>query len=206
MPNLLPLPQPSGSCGILPIQATLRDHSKHRKHRMADVDLQALSLPELTKMQKDVTKAISTFDDRQKVEARAKVEALARELGYSLAELAAPRQNPPVHQLRRNTGTLKTRRSPGPVEGANRSGSWTRCQGARPQRTWPSVDAGDCHFYCHVSAKWPLRRGAATECRRSKWDADFALRSGTRPTWRAACCRLSGGTSFEELWDSGRLR
>jgi DNA-binding protein H-NS len=38
-------------------------------------------------MQKDVAKAISTFEDRQKAEARAKVEALARELGYSLVEL-----------------------------------------------------------------------------------------------------------------------
>ena len=54
---------------------------------MADYDLEALSLSELKKMQKDVAKAISTFEDRQKAEARAKVEALARELGYSLTEL-----------------------------------------------------------------------------------------------------------------------
>jgi DNA-binding protein H-NS len=54
---------------------------------MADYDLEALSLPELKKMQKDIAKAISTFRDRQKAEARAKVEALARDLGYSLAEL-----------------------------------------------------------------------------------------------------------------------
>jgi DNA-binding protein H-NS len=54
---------------------------------MADYDLEALSLTELKKMQKDVAKAISTFEDRQKAEARAKVEALARDLGYSLAEL-----------------------------------------------------------------------------------------------------------------------
>lgn len=54
---------------------------------MADYDLEALSLGELKKMQKDVAKAISTYQDRQKAEARAKVEALARELGYSLAEL-----------------------------------------------------------------------------------------------------------------------
>ena len=54
---------------------------------MADYDLEALSLGELKKMQKDVAKAISTYEDRQKAEARAKVEALARELGYSLAEL-----------------------------------------------------------------------------------------------------------------------
>jgi DNA-binding protein H-NS len=38
-------------------------------------------------MQKDVAKAISTFEDQQKAEARAKVEAFARDLGYSLAEL-----------------------------------------------------------------------------------------------------------------------
>ena len=54
---------------------------------MADYDLEALSLNELKKMQKDVAKAISTFEDRQKAEARVKVEALARDLGYSLAEL-----------------------------------------------------------------------------------------------------------------------
>jgi DNA-binding protein H-NS len=54
---------------------------------MADYNLEALSLGELKKMQKDVAKAISTFGDRQKAEARAKVEAVARDLGYSLAEL-----------------------------------------------------------------------------------------------------------------------
>ena len=54
---------------------------------MADYDLEALSLGELKKIQKDVAKAISTYQDRQKAEARAKVEALARDFGYSLAEL-----------------------------------------------------------------------------------------------------------------------
>jgi DNA-binding protein H-NS len=54
---------------------------------MADYDVEALSLSEPKKMQKDVAKAISTYEDRQKAEARAKVEALARELGYTLAEL-----------------------------------------------------------------------------------------------------------------------
>jgi DNA-binding protein H-NS len=60
---------------------------------MADYDLEALSLGELKKMQKDVAKAIATFEDRQKAEARAKVEVLARELGYSLAELAGTETN-----------------------------------------------------------------------------------------------------------------
>ena len=54
---------------------------------MADYDLEALSLSELKKMQKDIGKAISTYQDRQKAEARAKVEALARDMGYTLAEL-----------------------------------------------------------------------------------------------------------------------
>jgi len=54
---------------------------------MADYDLEALSLPELKKMQKDIAKAISTFEDRQKAEARTKLEAVANEMGYSLAEL-----------------------------------------------------------------------------------------------------------------------
>lgn len=57
---------------------------------MADYDLEALMLSELKKMQKDVAKAISTYEDRQKAEARAKVEVLARDLGYSLAELVGP--------------------------------------------------------------------------------------------------------------------
>lgn len=62
---------------------------------MADYDLEALSLGELKKMQKDVAKAISTFEDRQKAEARAKVEALARDLGYSLAELVGSETKSP---------------------------------------------------------------------------------------------------------------
>ncbi|MDO9640909.1 MAG: H-NS histone family protein [Pseudotabrizicola sp.] len=54
---------------------------------MADFNLEGMSLSELKKLQKDIAKAISTYQDRQKAEARAKVEAFARDLGYSLAEL-----------------------------------------------------------------------------------------------------------------------
>ena len=54
---------------------------------MADFNLEGMSLSELKKLQKDIAKAISTYQDRQKAEARAKVEALARDLGYSLTEL-----------------------------------------------------------------------------------------------------------------------
>jgi DNA-binding protein H-NS len=78
---------PSGSCGTLLRQAIDTGTFKTRTASMADYDLGALSLSELKKMQKDVSKAISSYEDRQKAEARAKVEALARDLGYSLAEL-----------------------------------------------------------------------------------------------------------------------
>jgi DNA-binding protein H-NS len=61
---------------------------------MADFDLEALSLSELKKMQKDVAKAISTYQDRLKAEARTNVEAAARELGYSLAKLAGTDSKP----------------------------------------------------------------------------------------------------------------
>ena len=61
---------------------------------MADNDLEAFSLTELKTMQKDVAKAISTFKGRQKAEARTKVEAVAREMGYSLAELVGTDSKP----------------------------------------------------------------------------------------------------------------
>ncbi len=56
---------------------------------MADCDLEPRSLSELKKMQKDLAKAISTFEDRQMTEARAKVDTFARELGCSLTELVS---------------------------------------------------------------------------------------------------------------------
>ncbi len=55
---------------------------------MADIDLNALSLAELKQLQRKLAKAIIGFEDRRKAEARAKVDDLARELGFSLDELA----------------------------------------------------------------------------------------------------------------------
>lgn len=54
---------------------------------MAAIDLEALSLNELKQMQKDIAKAIYGYEHRQKADARAKVEAYAKELGFSLSEL-----------------------------------------------------------------------------------------------------------------------
>ena len=54
---------------------------------MADFNLEAMSLKDLRQLQKDLSRAISTYEDRQRSEARAKLEAIAKEMGYSLAEL-----------------------------------------------------------------------------------------------------------------------
>ena len=54
---------------------------------MADFNLEAMSLKELRQLQKDLAKATSTYEDRHKAEARTKLEAIAKEMGYSLAEL-----------------------------------------------------------------------------------------------------------------------
>ena len=54
---------------------------------MAEFNLEAMSLKELRQLQKDLAKAISTYEDRHKAEARTKLEAIAKEMGYSLAEL-----------------------------------------------------------------------------------------------------------------------
>ena len=54
---------------------------------MSSIDLNALSLKELKQLQRDVDKAIASFEDRQKSEARAKLEEQARAMGFTLAEL-----------------------------------------------------------------------------------------------------------------------
>jgi DNA-binding protein H-NS len=54
---------------------------------MADFNLEALSLKELRQLQKDLAKAISTYEDIHRAEARAKLDAIAKEMGYSLADL-----------------------------------------------------------------------------------------------------------------------
>lgn len=55
---------------------------------MAQPDLKKMSLAELKKLQKDVAAAIDGYHERQKEEARATLEAKARELGFSLSDLA----------------------------------------------------------------------------------------------------------------------
>lgn len=61
---------------------------------MAEFDVETLSLKELKSLQKDLAKAISTFEDRQKIDARSKLEIIAKEMGYSLADLIGTEVKP----------------------------------------------------------------------------------------------------------------
>ncbi|WP_333815590.1 H-NS histone family protein [Tabrizicola sp.] len=54
---------------------------------MADFKLEAMSLKELRQLERDVAKAISGYEDRQKADARAKLDAMAKEMGFSLSDL-----------------------------------------------------------------------------------------------------------------------
>lgn len=54
---------------------------------MSEINVKNLSLDQLKQLQKDISNAFADYQEREKVEARAKVEAFAKELGFSLAEL-----------------------------------------------------------------------------------------------------------------------
>ena len=94
------------------------------------VDLHALSLKELKALQSQVAKAIAEFDDRKKVEARAELEARARELGFSFAELAG------VAQGRKRSASVAKYRNP-----ADPSDTWTG-RGRKPRWFADALKAG----------------------------------------------------------------
>jgi DNA-binding protein H-NS len=58
---------------------------------MARIDLNSMSLSELKELQREVAKAVSSFEDRKKKEALALLEEQARQLGFSIAELTGAR-------------------------------------------------------------------------------------------------------------------
>jgi len=53
------------------------------------MDLNTLTLKELKKLRKDVSKAIDDFENRKKREALAELEKKAAEMGFSLSDLAS---------------------------------------------------------------------------------------------------------------------
>jgi DNA-binding protein H-NS len=64
-----------------------------------DINLNTMSLKELKDLQGQLTRAISSFEDRKRKEALAELEDKAREMGFSLAELTGaqiPRKRAPA--------------------------------------------------------------------------------------------------------------
>ena len=60
---------------------------------MTTNELDRMSLDELKKLKKNVEKAIESYEERRKAEVAAELDALARERGYTLADLStAPRK------------------------------------------------------------------------------------------------------------------
>lgn len=97
---------------------------------MVDYKLETLSLNDLRQLQKDIAKAISTVEQRQKAEARDKVEALAAKLGYSLAELADS-----AHKPKRAPAAPKYRHPENPAL------TWSG-RGRKPQWFVDALEAG----------------------------------------------------------------
>ena len=54
---------------------------------MAELNLDALDIKELKRLQRDVTKAIETYDQRAKAKALAELDAVASQHGFKLQEL-----------------------------------------------------------------------------------------------------------------------
>ncbi len=82
---------------------------------MENFNLDSMSLADLKKLQKDVNKAVDSFQDRQRNEALAAAEAKVREMGFTLAELtgmpikksktvSAPKYRHPEHPEQTWTG------------------------------------------------------------------------------------------------------
>ena len=97
---------------------------------MPSIDLNSMSLAELKELQRDVNKAVSTFEDRKKKEALAVLEEQARQMGFSISEL---------------TGAKVARtRAPASVKYANpadRSETWSG-RGRKPRWFSDAIAAG----------------------------------------------------------------
>ena len=91
------------------------------------LDLSSMSLKELKRLERDIANAISTFDTRIKAVAIAELEAHARQLGFSLAELTGGA----VSVKRSRTAAVEKYRNP-----ANASDTWS---GRGRQPRWLSA-------------------------------------------------------------------
>lgn len=90
--------------------------SQHSRSQTLSFDLNNMSLKELKKLEHDIANAVITFDTRIKAVAIAELEAHARQLGFSLAELTGGA----VSVKRGRAAAVKKYRNP-----ANPSDTWS---------------------------------------------------------------------------------
>ena len=93
-------------------------------------DLNEMSLPDLKQLHRNIAKTIAGYDARKKAEALAVLDAKAKELGFSLSELAGT-----VTGRKRGAGVPKYRHP------ANPAITWTG-RGRRPQWLVEHIAAG----------------------------------------------------------------
>lgn len=93
------------------------------------MQLDDMTLEELKKLRKDVEKAIETYEARQLSEARAKLEAQAKEMGYSLEEVVGVSKD------------KKTKRLPKYRHPENPTLTWTG-MGRKPKWFIDALEAG----------------------------------------------------------------
>jgi len=94
------------------------------------MDLNEMSLHDLKEMKQQVERAISTFQTRRKREVAAKLEAEARDMGYSLQDLVEATQT-----RRRSPATPKYANPNAPDE------TWSG-RGRKPRWFADAIDAG----------------------------------------------------------------
>ena len=95
------------------------------------IDLDSMSLADLKQLQKQVARAIEEFSEREKAKALAALEARAREMGFSLAELTGGTRRGP----KKGAGVPKYRNPD------NSAMTWTG-KGRRPDWVRAALDAG----------------------------------------------------------------
>lgn len=97
-----------------------------------NINLEELSLKELKKLERDVSAAIASYETRVKAHALAELDAKARELGFSLAELTGA------------AVTVKGKRAPATAKyanPANRADTWSG-RGRKPAWFAEALAAG----------------------------------------------------------------
>ncbi len=102
------------------------------------IDLKGLSLKELQKLAKDVAKAIDTVEARQRKEARAAMEKLAKEYGVSIEDILGAETKKPARKKRAQKPKAGSPKYQNP---ADPSQTWTG-KGRRPQWYLDAMKAG----------------------------------------------------------------